>query len=275
MKTRSGNQPVILLHMARRPDGTVPPSMPPGGSLRFAVRGPEGTFSLSYKVTSSKNSADFYPAGRHARGIEKVSFHASGSWSHSIPSERESTVQRNFESRHMDIWTEPDAFFEGWRRAYFICTPRTELREGHGKYLHRDTVVVPDPGAGNWAIINLFVARDVTAQLPLRNYYEIGRLKLVDDSTVVLVGHTFRPNAPTSRYLAAQRDAMMDDIVTDAQLREVYENHPEFFSSINIHLHGTRGQIDLSFSEQPASLRTICLCDDVRLREARALADRP
>ena len=70
-----------------------------------------------------------YLAGRSIAGIEKISFHASGSWSRSfVNDEAAAPFVSQGDSRHWEIWQRPDLFAPGWTKAYALEVPHTDLR---------------------------------------------------------------------------------------------------------------------------------------------------
>jgi len=83
------------------------------------------------------NSSDVYIASRQFAGIMKISLHQSGIWQTSfirddlMPTDKTGSAP----SRHLDRWTRPDEFAEGYTQALTIIFPWTEL-----VFWHEDNV---------------------------------------------------------------------------------------------------------------------------------------
>jgi hypothetical protein len=79
------------------------------------------------------NSSDVYIASRQFAGIVKISLHQSGIWQTSfirddlMPTDNTGSAP----SRHLDRWTRPDEFAEGYTQALTIIFPWTELVTWH------------------------------------------------------------------------------------------------------------------------------------------------
>jgi hypothetical protein len=80
----------------------------PGGAVRFAVGSLTGLRSGSWRIWSAKNTPDVYLAPRFAAGVQKISFHQSGSWSHSLlRGEKSAPFVEPGASRRISIWQRP------------------------------------------------------------------------------------------------------------------------------------------------------------------------
>lgn len=102
----------------------------PGDTVRFFAALDDVRRSPStWRVWMPNNSSDVYVASRHLAGIIKTSLHESGSWQTSfirddlMPTDNSGLAA----SRHLDRWTRPDEFAEGYTQALTIIIPWTEL----------------------------------------------------------------------------------------------------------------------------------------------------
>lgn len=112
-------------------DGVPDPlKLGPGDTVRFYAALPDGRRSPStWRVWVPSNSSDVYIASRHLAGIVKTSLHQSGSWQTSfirddlMPTDDAGLAP----NRHLDRWSRPHEFADGFTQALTIIIPWTEL----------------------------------------------------------------------------------------------------------------------------------------------------
>ncbi|WP_410662118.1 hypothetical protein [Amycolatopsis sp. lyj-84] len=239
--------------------------MPPGGGFRFAVGVPDGPKSTEYKVFSAKNSSDLYLVIIPTAETMKISFHESGDWQHSFLSQvAMQYVDRNAD-RHVDRWTRHEPFSPGWRRAYVITIPRSELRRTDSH--ERDNVRwISDPGAGYWINIHiLFRDAGSDTALQLRGAALVGELSLVDGRRAVVLANAFKPQPDHARNIARDRDMILRNAEMRSQIADA--NHPV----VGLHGHdhsGVRGTTELSLTPPPVGFTEICTGDYASLDDA-------
>ena len=196
-------------------------------------------------------------APRKMAGIKKISFHKTGSWSHSfINSERVLSQLPENMSRHTDIWQRPESLGGGWRRGYEIIVPWTELRRWPDCE-SGDIVFAPPPPHGYWTCIEVFFAEAGDVHLDLTDpTFAIGRMSLVDQSHVYIFAQLVRPDPAASRQLAIDRDNGL------SQAAEFISSssHPESLrlGLMGHHEDNTRFTFDLAVHAAPPGEAVIC-----------------
>ncbi len=129
----------------------------PGGTIRFAVGALTGMRSSTWRIWSKERTVDFYLAIRSVAGVQKISFHQSGSWAHSfISDEKAEPFVPKGASRHLHLWQRPPPFADRWHRAYTIIVPWTELRPSQEPE-QGDVAFIPHPGVGYWVYVDIVV----------------------------------------------------------------------------------------------------------------------
>ena len=161
-------------------------------SFRFAVGSPDGPRSSTWVVFTGKKTSDWYAATRVIAGVEKFSFHESGSWQHSIVSQQAHNYVADGQSRHMDIWPRPPEFVPGWTRALGIRIPTNGLRVLPGEATSRVTFVEPTTA---WTTFELLQGSQGARLDALPACTVIAELPLLDGGKVIVAGHTSEPQS--------------------------------------------------------------------------------
>jgi hypothetical protein len=181
--------------------------VPPGGTLRFAVGSVDGPRSSTWRVWSARNTTDVYLAPRSIAGVQKISLHETGSWSHSFVSdEKAAPFVAPGSPRHVEIWQRQAEFSAGWSRGYVVMVPWTELRLWPERE-QGEIVFAPSPGHGYWTHIEIiFVAAGTATALIIDEMYLLGTLRLADSSEVKVIARRSRPTRQQTLELANVRE---------------------------------------------------------------------
>jgi hypothetical protein len=232
----------------------------PGGTIRFSVGSPAGRRSASWRIWSARNSPDVYLAGRSIAGVQKVSLHQSGSWSHSFVSdEKAEPFVGSGASRHVDIWQATPEFGPGWRRGYCIVVPDTGLR--HWSEVEPGNIqFAPSPGAGHWVKIEIvFAAPGTTTRLVVEDTYAIGSMTLTGGSEVKIMARRVRPTQAEASQLAIARENVLQQIraMSDREWLKNDAANPRL-AIYGKQSDGTRFWADLALTPSPPGQATIC-----------------
>jgi hypothetical protein len=230
---------------------------PPGDGFRFAVGQPIGVKSTVHKIFSSRKNSDVYLVTIPTGGVMKVSFHESGVCQHSyLSGVAMQYFERNSE-RHVDRWPMPAPFAGGWRRAYYVTIPRTELREYD--LLDSEAAAIrwiEDPGDGYWSNIHVLF-RDPSSQvcLTVDDVLFVGELRLNNGGAVVVFANRFKPASEQAKVVARYRDMF----VANEELRtRIGEAENPVAGLYGYDDEGVRGVTELSMTVPPIGFSEIC-----------------
>lgn len=238
-----------------RPDGFS--ATPPGEGFKFAVGQPGGFKSTIHKIFSSRNSSDVYLVTIPTSGVMKVSFHESGVCQHSYLSDvAMQYVERNSE-RHVDRWSMPTPFAGGWRRAYNVTLPRSELREYELPESESVSIRwIEDPGRGYWVNIHI-VIRDPEPQvyLTVDDAVRVGELRLNNGGVVVVFANRFKPTAEQAKAVARYRDMFLANEETRLRISGTENPVAGLYGYDD---DGVRGVTEISMTAPPVGFTEIC-----------------
>lgn len=232
----------------------------PGEPIRFAVGSVNGARSSTWRIWTSRNAPDVYLAVRNIAGQQKVSLHASGSWSHSFVSDdKAARFRAPGASRHMELWQRPPAFSPGWTHAYSIQVPWTELRTSRLRE-RGDVVFVPSPGPGHWTVIEVvLVAAESNSVVTFEDTFFVASLELVDRSEVKVVARRVEAVPKMAVGLASERERLLRTLPLDVLTAAMTDQESEPRAGLYGHMsNGARSCIELALRPEGPGSAVIC-----------------
>lgn len=248
---------------------------PPGGSISVAIGGPDSLRSSVWRIWGRPKTCDVYLAPRSVAGTLKTSLHESGQWQSSLTAQSAMKYVSRNQDRHFERWSRPGEPNLGpMTRAFYLLVPRTELR-GHLDDA-ADAQVSADCGPLYWTLVEVYLV-PADHEVTLRWEYGIetlGQIALPNGGRIWVTARPIRPKRHVADLMRRRREAILSALIERDEYVRRLEDGQSGHWTVMMHesfLDGTMGAIEMVLTEQPPSVRVICMCND----HARGHVERP
>ncbi len=195
-------------------------ALPAGSTVRFRVRGGDGSFGSSWSIETARHSGDVYLSHREGARWVKTSFHESGQWHYAV-TEAGLSLDPSVPA-YIGVIKEHGEIAPGWRHAMRITIDRAELRAGWIEQV-RDRQVVDVPADPSFDAVSIDVLLGAASATTIRidHAFLVGELTRSDGGSAVVIARPMNIDAPVRVALRAE-DPGSDEEATHLRLERVY-----------------------------------------------------
>ena len=177
--------------------------MPPGSTLRFRVKEPNGRFGSSWSIKTAPNSSDVYLSHREGARWIKTSFHESGQWHFSVTAAGQGLAPEV--PAYFGVITDHSEIAPGLLHAMRITVARDELRPAWSEAVSsRDVTDIPTDRNFDAINLDIFLRNPGTPDALFEHAHVVGQLQTLDQGSVIVVARPMDFELPLRVALAPE-----------------------------------------------------------------------
>jgi hypothetical protein len=177
--------------------------LPPGSTVRFRVRDPDGRTGSSWSAQTARNAGDVYVCHREGARWIKTSFHQSGRWRYAVTQAGRALVPGA--PGYIGVINNHREIAAGWVHALRITVSVDELRSGWVERTRpRNLVEIPADVAFDSVAIDILLADDSAVALQVDHAFPVAQMARADGGLVAVLARPMDLDAPVRMVLAPQ-----------------------------------------------------------------------